>query len=59
MAVVGFLVFVVVLGAVAWLYLSQIASSRRGMDSLHEGPDDTKRADDNQQPPYDGSSGWV
>ena len=41
------------------VYLLTIARSRSGMDSLHQPPDDMRRADDNQRPPDDGSAGLV
>jgi hypothetical protein len=48
--VIGFLV-------ACWLYVSMIARSRRNLDHLRDVPDDLRRADDNQQPPFDGSAG--
>lgn len=59
MKVVMFLVFAVILLGLCVLYVRTIARSRRSMEGLYQTPDDMKRADDNQSPPFDGSSGWV
>jgi hypothetical protein len=53
------LIFIGLLVVVVLLYLSTIARSRAAMDRLHQPPDDLRRADDNQQPPQDGSAGLV
>lgn len=52
-------IFIGLFVAVALLYVSTIARSRSSMDRLHQPPDDLRRADDNQQPPQDGSAGLV
>lgn len=54
----AFLVLTCVVIAIG-LYLWQIQRSRSYMESLHEGPEDMRRADDNQPPPQDGSAGFV
>lgn len=50
-------IFVVLLIVTIAAYLSMVARSRRSMDRLRDVPDDLRRADDNQQPPFDGSAG--
>ncbi|WP_183407070.1 hypothetical protein [Nocardioides marmorisolisilvae] len=56
---VAFLVSAVVVLGLCFLYVRRIARSRRSIECLYAQPDDLKRADANQPPPFDGSAGWV
>jgi hypothetical protein len=50
---------VVVIVVVAGLLLFVMLHPRPTLDHLYDIPDDLKRADDNQRPPFDGSAGWA
>ncbi len=55
---VGLVVGIAFVAAIG-LFVFVLFHPRPTMDHLYDVPDDLRRADDNQQPPFDGSAGWM